>query len=183
MFAVSLPAQESFSKISLSGFTVNLSQSDQFSIEIDPTYEVEKRVENGTLYIGVIDQTGSVPKSTISISVNELNYLELHNSKLVMDSAITVDFLDVSFSSCLGTLKINANDLSITAEAGAQISAEGSAKHLTCIVGAGSSLSASKLIAGQVKYNAMGHSRLYINAKEVVSSECAENSSVTNLSK
>ena len=204
MTATSLVAQESFSKISLSGFTVHLTQSDQFSIEANPDFEIEKtvkndalyipsysdslgftveRIEDEVLYIGVIDQTGRVPKSTISISVKELRYLSLHNSVLVMDSAITVDSLDVMAACSFGELKVNANYLTITTGAGAQFAATGSAEQLVCNVGGASSLSASKLIADQADIGVMGYSQLYVNAKKVRSLDCAEDSRVIHLAK
>ncbi|MDR3118938.1 MAG: DUF2807 domain-containing protein [Mediterranea sp.] len=183
MATTSVVAQESFSRISLSGFTVNLTQSNLYSIETDPNIEVERKVENGTLYIGVIDQTGTVPKSTISISVNELSYLELHNSNLIMESPVIVDTLDIELNSSFGTLKVNAKSLSITVGAGARFSVEGNARQLICNVGAASNLSASKLTANQASLSVVGHSYLTVNAQEVISLECDKTSRVTNVSK
>jgi len=183
MAVTSLIGQESFSKISLSGFTVNLTQSNQFSIKLDTTIEVKRIIENDTLYIGVIDQTGPVPKSTMSINVDKLSYLELQNSKLVMESPITVDTLNVELGCSFGTLKVNAKTLSITAGAATQFTIEGKAEHLTCDVGGASNLFGSNFIANQGDLAAAGYSRLFVNAKEVTSLECDGNSYVTNLSK
>jgi hypothetical protein len=183
MTATSLVAQESFSKISLSGFMVYLTQSNRFCIEISTDIETERTVEDGKLYIGVVDQTGSIPKGSIYISIDKLSYLELHNSKLVMETSVTVDTLNVELISSFGTLNVNANSLSISVGAGSQFSVEGNTKQLTGEVGGASSLSASKLIADQADLAIAGHSYLYVNAKTVTSLECDKNSHVTNFSK
>jgi len=181
MATVSLIAQESFSKINLSGFRVYLTQSDVFSIEVNSEREVRRRVRNGVLHLMVLDQTGRVPFGTVTIGVKDLSYLNLHNSELIMDSAITVDELQVTINSTFGTLKVHANSLSVNVGAGAQPSIEGTAKYLNASVGAGSRLNASRLIADQAEIHVMGHSRLTVNAKEIVSSYVAENSCVTNV--
>jgi len=182
MATVSLVAQESFSKINLSGFRVYLTQSDVFSIEVNSEREVRRRVQNGVLHLMVLDQTGRVPFGTVTIGVKDLSYLNLHNSELIMDSAITVDELQVAINSTMNaTLKVHANSLSVNVGAGAQPSIEGTAKYLNASVGAGSRLNASRLIADQAEIHVMGHSRLTVNAKEIVSKYVAENSRVTNV--
>jgi len=182
MTTTSLIAQESFSKINLSGFAVNLTQADEFSIEVNSEREVKREVRSGVLHIMVLDQTGRVPFGTVTIGVKDLSYLSLHNSELIMDSAITVDELQVVINSAANaTLKVYANSLTVNVGAGARPSIEGTTKYLNASVGAGSHLNASRLIADQAEIHVMGHSSLTVNAKEIVSSYVAENSRLTNV--
>jgi hypothetical protein len=183
LLAAPLAAQESFSKISLSGFLVHSKQSDQFSIETDPQFDVERTVKDGVLYIMVLDQTGAVPKSSASISVNKLSYLSLHNSQLVMDAPITVDTLELALACSFGTLQVNARSLDISAGAAAHFSVVGTTQYLTCIVGAASTLSATQLIADQADLTVTHHSYLYVNAREITSSICDKGSYLKNVAK
>jgi hypothetical protein len=100
-----------------------------------------------------------------------------------MERPFIVDTLAVELACSSGTLKVNANVLNITAGAATQFSGEGNAQNLTCNVGGASSLSLSKLITDQAELTIMGHSQLYVNAKDVVLLECDKNSHLTNFAK
>ncbi|QIK59876.1 hypothetical protein G7050_08550 [Dysgonomonas sp. HDW5A] len=172
-------AQSSFRQLSLSGFKVNLTPSETPSIHLDDSVGIERVVEDGILEIRVLDQTGRVPKSEITIYTDQLNYLSLHNCQLEMASPIIADSLTIVTASSFGTLKINSDYLSVNIGAGSNFKIEGETKFYDCAVGAGSTLQSKNLLAEKATVNAMGYSNLSLNAKEIIKSK-VENTNVKN---
>lgn len=172
-------AQSSFTQFSLSGFKVNLIPSETPSIHLDDSVGIERVVEDGILEIRVLDQTGRVPKSEITIYTDKLNYLSLHNCQLEMTSPIIADSLTLVTASSFGTLKINSDYLSVNIGAGSNFKIEGETKFYDCAVGAGSTLQSKNLLAEKATVNAMGYSNLSFNAKEIIESK-VENANVKN---
>lgn len=176
----SIQAQSNFSKISLSGFRVNLIPSEVFSIQLEDSLGIEKILENDVLEITVLDQRGRVPKGNITIFFVDLKQLSLHNCQLAMEAPIVIDSLSLITASSFGTLKIKSNYLSVNIAAGSRIDIEGETKYYDCAVGAGSTLQSSKLLADKAAVNAMGYSNLVLNAKEIIESK-VENANVNNI--
>ncbi len=172
-------AQSSFTQLSLSGFKVNLIPSETPSIHLDDSVGIERVVEDGILEIRVLDQTGRVPKSEITIYTDKLNYLSLHNCQLEMTSLIIADSLTLVTASSFGTLKINSDYLSVNIGAGSNFKIEGETRFYDCAVGAGSTLQSKNLLAEKATVNAMGYSNLSFNAKEIIESK-VENANVKN---
>lgn len=172
-------AQSSFTQFSLSGFKINLIPSETPSIHLDDSVGIERVVEDGILEIRVLDQTGRVPKSEITIYTDKLNYLSLHNCQLEMTIPIIADSLTLVTASSFGTLKINSDYLSVNIGAGSNFKIEGETKFYDCAVGAGSTLQSKNLLAEKATVNAMGYSNLSFNAKEIIESK-VENANVKN---
>ncbi|MBF0575116.1 GIN domain-containing protein [Dysgonomonas sp. GY617] len=177
---LSTQAQDTFSKISLSGFRVNLIPSEIFSIQLEDSLGIEQEIEDGILEIRVLDQRGRVPKGSITIYTNKLDYLSLHNCQLVMDAPLENDSLTLITGSSFGALKIKSNYLSANIAAGSRFEIEGTTKYYDCAVGAGSALKSSNLLADKAAINAMGYSNVVLNAKEIIRSE-VKNANVKNI--
>lgn len=177
-----LCAQEDLSKLSLSGFKVNLVPSHESSIKYHDNVEIKTTVKNGITEILVIDQRGKVPKSEITIYTDNLSYLDLHNCSLVMESVLKTDSLKFIANCSFGTLKINSDYFDINTGGGAQMKVEGKAKSMDCAVGAGSNLNADKLHVDNARVHAMGHSSLKLNADNL-EIEKQENATIKNVNK
>lgn len=174
-----IQAQDDFSKISLSGFKVNLIPSEKFSFEVKDSLEIETEVENDILEVIVIDQTGRVPKGEITVYYKSLTYLSLHNCQINIDVPMNSDSLELVTASSFGVFKINSDYFSVNIGAGSNLTIEGKTNLYDCAVGAGSTLQSSKLFAEKANINVMGYSNLSFNAKEVINSNI-ENSNVKN---
>lgn len=172
-------SQDTFSKISLSGFEVSLIPSDEFSIHIEDSIAIKKVIKGDTLQMVVVDQTGRVPKGSITIYTNKLCFLDLHNCNLVMKEQIICNSLNMITASSFGILNVKANWLAVNIAAGSSFKIEGEAQLFDCAVGGASTLHASDLIVNQANVNVMGYSRLSFNAEEVLDSHI-ENSTVQN---
>lgn len=167
----------------ISGLQVTLKQSGYFSVEYaDPSFKdkVESTLRGDTLIILVVDQTGPVPKSSITIYTNKIHYLSLHNSKLVCPELIMTDSIDVNLTASIGNLKIKANSLKANADAGASLKAEGDVELFEGSVGGFGKLNAKDLLSTQAKVYSYGHSNLDYNSRETILIDKDEYSKVNN---
>ncbi len=180
---LSISAQETFSKFNFSGYRVVIVPSDTFRVDVINKFEAKQEVtKDGIFTLMVLDQTGQVPKDTVYVYTNKLEYLNIHNSELVMSSPIKSDSLEVGLACAFGELLVDSEYFKITAGAGARFTVKGETTVLDCGVGAASHIGLRNLKAKKAIVDLMGHSGLTINAEEVTIKR-VEKSSFVNVYK
>lgn len=160
-------AQESQTKLYLSGFEITLIPSDEFRIVRHDDFEVSRETVDGVLEIGILDQTGKVPKGSITLYAHKPESLRIHNCKLVMDKPLDVDSLDFIADSSVGELKVKAEYLSVNTGAGSNITVKGKTNFFNCESGAGANLDASALKAKAGNVDVRGAGTATVNIKKV----------------
>ena len=130
----------------------------------------------------VLDQTGQVPKDTVYVYTNKLEYLNIHTAYLVIIRPIKCFWLEVGLAWAFGVLLVDSEYFKITAGAGARFTVKGETTVLDCGVGAASHIGLRNLKAKKAIVDLMGHSGLTINAEEVTIKR-VEKSSFVNVYK
>jgi hypothetical protein len=175
-------SQENFSKFYFSGYRVVVIPEETFQIKIINNFDaIQEVTQDGVLRYAVKDQNGRVPKDTLYLYTNEIKYMQLHNSELVMNTPLQGDSLTVGVTSAFGKLNVDTKFLKINAVAGSRFSVKGMTLFLNCSVGAGSHVNARELEAKQSELNVMGYSSLTINSEEIIKEDINENSHFRNV--
>lgn len=180
LFCSSLFAQDKYTKMSFSGYQVVIIPSETFSIEVKNPKLGTQKIEGNSFRLEITDQRGRVPKDTVVIHTDKIDYLYLHNSELKVSECFVTDSLKLSAVSSFGSMNVKADCLKISLAAGSQLQVKGEAKLFVGNIGAGSQLDAKSLKANVAEIDAVGHSVVSINAEKVLRLDNA-NSSVTNV--
>lgn len=167
MLCSSLFAQEKYTRLSFSGYQVIIIPSETFSIDIKNPLLGTREAKDKSLTLEITDQRGRVPKDTVIIHTDKIDYLYLHNSKLELNDHFVTDSLKFVAVSSFGNVNVKANYLNIDLSAGSQFQIEGEATFFVGDIGAGSYLDAKSLVSDTAEIDAVGHSVVTINAKKI----------------
>jgi len=155
-------------KFHFSGYKVYLLQDGETRIDFCETKaKCIEKYEDGVMHYIVADQTGRVPKDTIFIHFDELQYVYFHNCEIVCKDIISLNSLTVITASSFGQLKINADFVEMNIGAGSMLSIEGYSKETDYLIGAGSNVDSKHLMSEKGNVNVMGYSSLGASIKIV----------------
>ena len=155
-------------KFHFSGYKVYLLQDGEARIDFsEKKAKCIEKYENGVMHYIVEDQVGRIPKDTIVVHFNELQYVYFHNCEIVCKDVISLDTLIMVTASSFGQLKINADFIEMNIGAGSMLSIEGYSKETDYLIGAGSSVDSKHLISEKGNVNVMGYSNLGASIKVV----------------
>lgn len=163
----------------LSGYEVIIIPSDVFRIERDLSIETEQKVKRDTLCLNVIDQTGPIPKSKVTIYAPRIHGLNLHNCKFDCVMPADVERFTLYLASATGRLSVNSVHFKCNAGAGAILQLEGTANNAVFEVGAAAQVNARGMKVKEGNVHVIGYSSLSTSIGKLWVKQ-VENASYTN---
>lgn len=160
--------QEKFTRFHFSGYEVVIVPSETFSMDVKNPKLGTQKADGNSFRLEIIDQKGRMPKDTVIIHTNKIDFLYLHNSVLVMDDCLVTDSLKLSALSSSGSVNVKSDYLKINLAAGSGIKASGEAKCFVGNIRAASHLNAKSLVVDNAEIEAVAHSTVTVNAKKII---------------